>query len=145
MTSSVTTLVDWKSALKSGIAAGKQRENATEWAIVVLRCRSVEYTAQKTVSWSVVDIYEGKMQKAAQAKCVARLNSPIESMVNPAEVYGACALCCVLCCMIPNCCCTGKFYVKGCVLVNDGEHIYAIGASGSRNCMMDQLVRDKCP
>ncbi len=134
-----TEKIDWQSAMKVGLAEGQKVEAGTEWAIVIVRVKADDATK----SWNVEDVHEGKMKKAATGKCLARINSEKSALINPREAYGGCAICGLLCCHLPCCCFTGKFYVKGCVLIAHGEYVYAVGASGSKNCLMDVLVAQK--
>jgi len=87
--------------------------------------------------------HDGPMSAAAKGKCKAILSAQNgeATLYHPRERCGACALCFVLCCELPQCCCTGKFNIKGAVLftVDDGP-LLALGASGSKDANNDYLV-----
>lgn len=81
------------------------------------------------------------MTTAAIGKCKRVILDKNEAaLIDPAEKYGGCGLCCVLCCMIPpTLCCGAPLNIKGAVPVKmDNGEIGSFAVAGSNDCRRDR-------
>ena len=81
------------------------------------------------------------MTAAAIGKCKRVIADKSEAaLIDPAEKYGGCGMCCVLCCMIPpTLCCGAPLNIKGAVPVKmDNGEIGSFAVAGSNDCRRDR-------